>query len=382
MFTPIEYHCSFLSILFEVLTRSAVRISTSTAQSNNTFRQRHHISHLTKRGATHKDITNDNMEPFDVLSSVATVTLAVTAVIMFVAYKYKHLQDMMVYHPHSPEDSHTHCMQPHEVGLTRHEPVTITTVDGVSLKGFFAHPNDGAAPTFTLIYFHGNAGNVGHRMPIARLLIESLRCSVLMVDYRGFGLSDPVQPTEEGLKLDAQATIDFALKHSKTQKDRLFVLGTSLGGAVAIDVASRPAYASALCGVMIENSFTSISDMADVLFVPLLQRLIPRASVVVVPLLKHVVKPIVMFVGWWSIDRVCRVSTPLLFLSGKKDELIPPHHIKSLHAAAERSKKSDFIQLVEFPHGKHNDLFVAPGYTQSIEAFVREAMRKRQVHVV
>lgn len=322
------------------------------------------------------------MEPLDILSTVATITLGVTAVIMFVAYKFKHLQDMMVYHPHSPEDSHTHCMQPQDVGLTRYEPITITTVDGIALKGFFMHPNDGGASTFTLIYFHGNAGNVGHRMPIARILIESLRCSVLMMDYRGFGLSDAVPPTEEGLKLDAQATIDFALKHGKAHKDRLFVLGTSLGGAVAIDVASRPAYANALCGVMVENSFTSISDMADVMFVPLLERLLPRGSAIVVPLLKHVVKPVVMFVGWWSIDRVGRVTTPILFLSGKKDEMIPPCQTKSLHAAAERSKKSDLVQLVEFPHGKHNDLFVAPGYAQSIEAFTREAMRKRQVQVV
>lgn len=320
------------------------------------------------------------MDPVDAVFTFMFIGGVVGAVCMLIAYRFRSWQDLMVYHPNTPEDSNTVVMDPSEVGIEHYEAIRVETSDGVSLHGYFlhSHPIGNHPPPFVLVYFHGNAGNVGHRLPIARLMMQSLRCSILMVDYRGYGLSDPIVPCEEGLKLDAQAVLDYLLGHPHVPKDKIFVLGTSLGGAVTIDLAARPTYARHIAGAIIENTFTSISDMADVLFSPMLQRSFPRAAWFLVPFLKYVVKPVVLFVGWWSVDTVRKIQCPMLFLSGAKDELVPPAHVKALHEVALISKQSDLVQFVEFPLGKHNDLFIAKGYTQSIDSFVKSALRRRQ----
>lgn len=312
-----------------------------------------------------------------VFSTIAAIAAGVAGLMMALAYRYRHWQDTMVYHPQTPENSTTMCATPSDFGISHYEVVHIQTSDKVKIRGYFMRPGDGE-PSFTLVYFHGNAGNVGHRLPIAKMLMHHLKCSVLMMDYRGYGLSDPVMPTEEGLKLDAQATLDYAATHPKVHKDKIFVLGTSLGGAVTIDLASKQHQSKRIAGVMLENTFTSISDMADALFSPMIERSFPRGSVVLTPFLKYVVKPIVLFVGWWSIDVVRKVSCPILFLSGSKDELVPPSHVKALHSVAAASGRSSHIQLVEFPQGKHNDTFTMKGYPHAIEQFVKDVLRKQQ----
>lgn len=340
--------------------------------------------------------------------ATATVTITVLLlIVMVLAYRFRHLQDAMVYHPMTPEDSTTNCMTPTDFGMTNWETIQITTVDKVRLRGYMMRPEVGSGPVTmvapangraatgsngqtviapheplcTLVYFHGNAGNVGHRLPIARLLISQLRCVVLMVDYRGYGLSDRVDPTEEGLKIDAQATMDFVLSYPRIPKERIFILGTSLGGAVAIDLLSRPLYSRAISGAILENTFTSISDMADSVFTPFLERAAPQAAWCLIPFLQRFVKPLIMFVGWWSEDIIRKVSCPLLFLSGSRDELVPQSQMKRLHEVAVLSAKSSYVQFVDFPMGKHNDLFTMKGYCQAIETFVKEVLSRREIQV-
>jgi len=119
----------------------------------------------------------------------------------------------------------------------------------------------------------------------------------------------------------------------------------------------------------------------------MLYRSLPRGSKLLVPFLKYVVKPIVLFVGWWSIDKIRKVSAPCLLLSGLKDELIPPSHMKLLYEARASStgmpSSSGDVQFVEFPNGKHNDLFLSKGYVSSIEQFMKLTIKRRtQVEVV
>ena len=339
----------------------------------------------------------------------ATVTITITVLlflVMLLAYRFRHLQDAMVYHPLTPEDSTTNCMTPSDFGMSNWENVQITTSDKVRLRGYMIRPEVGSGPVTmvapatgrasssggatvvapheplcTLVYFHGNAGNVGHRLPIARLLIGQLRCVVLMVDYRGYGLSDRVDPTEEGLKIDAQATMDFVLSTPRIPKERIFILGTSLGGAVTIDLLARPLYSRAISGAILENTFTSISDMADSVFTPFLERAAPQAAWCLIPFLQRFVKPLIMFVGWWSEDVIRKVSCPLLFLSGARDEIVPQVQMKRLHEVAVLSAKSSYVQFVDFPMGKHNDLFTMKGYCQAIETFVKEVLSRREIQV-
>ena len=80
--------------------------------------------------------------------------------------------------------------------------------------------------------------------------------------YRGYGDSEG-EPSEEGLHLDAEATLDYALNDPNIDNDRLFVFGRSLGGAVAVRLAAEKG--ANIKGLIIENTFTSISDMVDAL---------------------------------------------------------------------------------------------------------------------
>ena len=83
---------------------------------------------------------------------------------------------------------------------------------------------------------------------------------MLILAYRGYGNSEG-KPSEEGLKLDAEATLEYAQNHEEIDNDRIFVFGRSLGGAVATQLAMNKS--NSIKGLIIENTFTSISDMVD-----------------------------------------------------------------------------------------------------------------------
>jgi len=118
------------------------------------------------------------------------------------------------------------------------------------------------------------------RLVNIRGLFACTGCNVLMVEYRGYGTSNG-EPSEDGLKLDAQAALDYLHEERKDVDSRqIFVFGRSLGGAVAIWLAHRNP--RGLRGVMVENSFTSIYAMATPIF-PFLElirasRAAPRAT--------------------------------------------------------------------------------------------------------
>ena len=290
--------------------------------------------------------------------------------IMILAYKYRHLQDELLYYPDMPPGSAQHCDHPGEYGIERYERLSIVTPDGITLRGFIMKPSTTADPTCCIVYFHGNAGNVGQRLPIAKMFINKLRAAVIMVDYRGYGLSDKVPPNEEGLEVDCQAVLDWAVVHSKVPCDRIFLMGTSLGGAAVGYLASKERNNRKYAGVIIENSFTSISDMGDVLIGPILTQKLPRASKCLIPFLKHVVKPIVLFIGWDNLNRVRSIELPALFLSSAQDELVLASQYKVFYDNC----KSHVKQFVSFPTGKHNDLWQKEGYCDAIGAFIRTAV--------
>jgi len=108
--------------------------------------------------------------------------------------------------------------------------------------------------------FHGNAGNIGHRVPIAKVLEEHIGCNVLMLEYRGYGLSTGT-PDEEGLKVDAQTGLDYIRQREETRGTRIVVYGQSLGGAVGIWLVERNQEAGDIKGLVLENTFTSIRKL-------------------------------------------------------------------------------------------------------------------------
>ncbi|RNF10717.1 Bem46-like serine peptidase [Trypanosoma conorhini] len=327
------------------------------------------------------------------------------------SYRLREKQNRFLYFPENPAESTVTCENPVDSGFVNTDSVHVRTADGVTLRGFMMWPppeqqpapqgdpkvscrsqNSGlgagpfsprsstangdvltSVPRYAIVYFHGNAGNVGHRIPIAALLTTKHRCAVLMMDYRGFGLSDSVPPTEEGLKLDAQACLEYVWNHPRVPHGRIFVMGTSLGGAVAIHLASRPANMNRIAGLIVENTFTSISDMASVLARVAVRQLVTRCPALWICLFDYYVKPLCLRIGWRNLDLVERVRAPMLFLSGAGDEVVPAWQMQRLYAAAAKSKS--LRRFVGFPEGKHNTLPLLGGYSDVIDEFAQEVLR-------
>ena len=195
-----------------------------------------------------------------------------------------------------------------------YEDVYIKTKDGIKLHAWLVKANTNMKLCRTLIFFHGNAGNIGSRLPNIDILVKTLNCNVLILAYRGYGHSEG-KPSEEGLKLDAEATLEYALNRPDIDTSRLFVFGRSLGGAVAAQLAMNKG--AFLKGIILENTFTSISDMVD--------QLMPLVAIF---------KRFIQKIFYPTIDRIGKISCPILFIRGMKDEIVPCDHTKRLKEKA------------------------------------------------
>ena len=114
----------------------------------------------------------------------------------------------------------------------------------------------------TILMFHGNAGNIGHRLPIAAYLNNVLNCNVMMLEYRGYGYSTGT-PDEKGLNVDAQTALEYIRSRKEDlARTNLFIYGQSLGGAVGVQLAARGASAGGdIKGLILENTFLSIRKL-------------------------------------------------------------------------------------------------------------------------
>ncbi|KAJ1342260.1 hypothetical protein BSLG_003183 [Batrachochytrium salamandrivorans] len=269
---------------------------------------------------------------------------------------------------------------PDEFQMSNYENISIRTQDGVMITGYlikrhlgsartaeaasaFAQPSEATDPlsNYTLLYLHANAGNMGHRLPIARLLMERLNCNVFMLSYRGYGHSQGT-PNEKGIKIDAQAALDYIRSHDKLKNTKVILYGQSIGGAVAINLAAQNN--DKISALIIENTFLS------------LRKLIPHVMKFLRPFtfLCHQI--------WDSESAIGKVvDVPVLFLSGKRDELIPQQHMIQLHARIirERTKANgrvDNMEFEEFKDGGHNDTCIQEGYFEVIEKFFVKHFKK------
>src|SRR5687768_5547169 len=108
-----------------------------------------------------------------------------------------------------PPNSRTDLPRPSQFGITDFEELVIPTDDGEKLSAFYIRaPRSSRYRNVTMLMFHGNAGNIGHRLPIARMIINYVGCNVLMLEYRGYGTSTG-EPDEAGLMIDAQTGLNY-----------------------------------------------------------------------------------------------------------------------------------------------------------------------------
>ena len=165
----------------------------------------------------------------------------------FLAMTRGSLERMFVYFPTRDIEA-----DPSQIGL-RYQDLSATASDGVTLHGWFI-PRPGSAHTFLI--FHGNAGNISHRLDWIRIL-HDLGAQVMIVDYRGYGRSQG-KPFEEGLYLDALAAHAWWAKERAAGGNKLILVGESLGCAVAVDLAARVP----VDGIVLQSGFTTAWDMA------------------------------------------------------------------------------------------------------------------------
>jgi len=237
-----------------------------------------------------------------------------------------------------------------------YEDVWIRCKDDIYIHSWFIlqpEPIRNDAPTF--LYFHGNAGNIGFRLHGARDLYKTLKVNILMVEYRGYGNSEGT-PSQPGLMMDADCSLDYLLKRKDINSNKIFVFGRSLGGAVSFSLVKRQ---NDIAGFIIENTFTNLREMALIIG----NRLgIPYLDVVKKFLNGFMVSP------WKSDVYATELRKPILFISGSEDELIPQKQMKELFQVCSSREKS-FYEVVG---GNHNSTWQIGGYAylQRIQQFL------------
>ncbi len=258
--------------------------------------------------------------------------LTVLFLLVAVATMTPHLLErLFVYYP-----SRELAGNPAAVGLD-YQDLWLAAEDGVKLHGWFVPL---ARSRQTLLILHGNAGNISHRIEWIRMLHE-LGCNVLIIDYRGYGKSEG-RPFEDGLYRDARAAYTW-WRHNQ-HGDHLVVLGESLGGAVAVDLAAgvQPA------GLVLQSAFSSARDMAKTLFpLGLLQPLTG--------------------IRFDSESKITRVHCPKLVIHGTRDEIVPFRLGRKLYDAARDPKVFFAVE-----GAGHNDLVWTAGseYVEQLRAFL------------
>jgi hypothetical protein len=229
------------------------------------------------------------------------------------------LQDRLVFLPHMP--GRELQATPSAMGF-EYEDAWIETEDGERLHAWFVPAGNARG---TLLFFHGNAGNISHRLE-SLIIFNSLGLDILIVDYRGYGQSSG-KPGEDGTYLDARAAWDYLVNERGVPERRIVVFGRSLGGAVGSWLASRDDVNPA--GVIIESTFSSGLDMGKRLYPVLPARLITR-------------------IGYPVRDYVTRIDAPLMVVHSRQDEIIPFDMAETVFQAANEPKT--FLEL----GGDHN----------------------------
>ena len=237
-----------------------------------------------------------------------------------------------------PEPSRPSDQTPAQAGV-QVEDVFITTSDGVKIHAWFAAA-EGASRT--VLYFHGNAGNLSLRLPNIGWL-QQLPANVLAVDYRGFGKSKG-KSTEPGVYLDADAAYDYLVNERKIPPEQIVVLGQSLGSAVAVDVASK----RQVSALILEAGFPSARRVAQ--------------QAMGLPGLSWIIRA-----RFDSAAKLKTIRVPVLVAHCRQDSVMPYGLGEELHAAANPPK-----QFVSYPGDCHEPLYILDpdGYATRLREFL------------
>lgn len=233
---------------------------------------------------------------------------------------------------------------PRDIGLA-FDDIFFTTSDGVRLNGWLV-PYSGSKMTF--LWFHGNAGNISHRLENIKLLHDKVKINIFIFDYRGYGRSEG-RVSEEGTYRDGEAALKYLRSREEIDSKRIVFFGRSLGAAVATELATR----EECLALILETPFASIREMARVAF-PLLP---------IGPLLRT---------RYDTVEKIKSVKAPLLVLHGDRDEIVPFEQGKKIFDAASQPKE---FYTIRGAH--HNDTYIVGGeaYFAALKDFIERPAR-------
>lgn len=239
----------------------------------------------------------------------------------------------MLYHPGREISAH-----PGSYGLA-YEDLNLRAPDGPLINGWYVE-NKPDSPVILLC--HGNAGTMSNRLD-KLVKFRKAGASVLLFDYRGYGRSKGV-PTEAGTYRDAELFYRWLIEIKKVPPSRIVLYGESLGNGVAIEMALR----HKPLGLIVDSAFTSTVDMGRL----------------VLPWLP--VDWIVKY-RYDNLAKIPKISSPVLVMHSRQDDVIPFAMGQALFAAAPQPKI--FLEM----QGSHNDGFMdtGPAYDEAVERFLK-----------
>jgi len=270
---------------------------------------------------------------WNLLVSVAIAYGAVVALVFL-------FQSRLVFYP---EIGREVAVTPQTFGLN-FEDVAIRTADGETLQAWWVPADE---PRGTVLFFHGNAGNISHRVDYLAMF-HRMRYSTLAVDYRGYGKSTG-SPSEEGTYRDAEAAWEYLRGARGVQARELVIVGESLGAAVASRLATRATPRA----VVLLSTFTSVNDLGARIYWFLPVRLISR-------------------LGYDNLENLKRIQAPVFIAHSPQDEVVPFSHGRKLFEAAAEPKA--FLEL----RGGHNEgfIFARPEWVAQLAAFLEKHAAK------
>ena len=231
---------------------------------------------------------------------------------------------------------------PDDLGM-HFEDVYFPAADGTQLHGWFI-PGRGDD---TLVWFHGNAGNISNRVYNIMLLYQHVGANLFIFDYRGYGRSDG-KPSEKGMYADGEGVLEYLHSRDDIDHDKLVLFGRSLGGCIVAELAMH----HRVKAVILESSFTSVDAMARynrpaiAFFIP--SRLLIKSR-------------------FDSIKKMPLIHSPVMVVHGDKDVTVPIHMGRELFNAANKPKR-----FYEIKGATHDDTHIVGGeaYFKALRDFI------------
>jgi hypothetical protein len=205
----------------------------------------------------------------------------------------------------------------------------------------------------TILYLHGNSNNISGNVDRAYQFAQ-MGFSVLLVDYRGYGKSQGDFPSEKQVYADARAMWDYLTQKRKIKPEQIIIYGHSLGSAIAIDLAASKQ--PKVAGAILQNSFTSMSAMAD-----------RRWWYKLVPI------PLLLTQKFDSLSKVPALSIPVLYIHGTADRLVPAEMSRALYSATPAPGKK-LMLVANGVHETSSPEYATEHHLEAISQFAQQSI--------